>query len=116
MAGYSLVPLARKDLDEIWTYTVGQWNEEQAERYIHQIEATIEAVADNPDLGRWCDEQARGTRIRGSPAVLGYCALAASGCCSLSDFNLHFDAGAKPVDDRHEAINSKSAKIRITNA
>ena len=60
MAGYTLAPLARKDLDEIWTYTVGQWNEEQAERYIRQIEATIEGVADNPNLGRGCDEIRRG--------------------------------------------------------
>ena len=46
MAGYTLALLARKDLDEIWTYTVGQWNEEQGERYIREIEATIKAVAD----------------------------------------------------------------------
>jgi toxin ParE1/3/4 len=60
MAGYTLAPLARKDLDEIWTYTVGQWNEEQAERYFRQIEATIEAVADNPNLGLGSDEIRRG--------------------------------------------------------
>ena len=60
MAGYTLAPLARTDLDEVWTYTVSQWNEEQAERYIRQIEATIEAVADNPNLGRGCDEIRRG--------------------------------------------------------
>jgi toxin ParE1/3/4 len=56
MAGYTLAPLARTDLDEIWTFTVSQWNEEQAERYIREIEATIEAVAAKPNLGRACAE------------------------------------------------------------
>ncbi len=61
MAGYTLSPLARRDLDEIWTYTVGQWNEKQAERYIREIEATIEAVADNQIWGACAMKFAVGT-------------------------------------------------------
>lgn len=56
MLGYVLSPLARTDLDEIWTHSVGQWSEAQAERYVRAIQSTIEVVVDNPGLGRACDD------------------------------------------------------------
>jgi toxin ParE1/3/4 len=56
MARYTLSPLARADLDEIWNYTVNQWSVTQADRYIRQIERAIEDIVVNPGLGRPCEE------------------------------------------------------------
>ncbi len=45
-------PRARADLGAIWDYTAERWGQEQAERYVRQIQAALEALADNPGLGR----------------------------------------------------------------
>ncbi len=47
-----LSPLARADLDEIWNYTVAQWDERQAEIYLHGLDATMKLLAASPRLGR----------------------------------------------------------------
>ena len=33
-------PSALFDIDDIWDYTLREWGEEQAERYVGQIQAT----------------------------------------------------------------------------
>lgn len=55
MSGYVLSPRAQADLDEIWDYTAERWDEDQADRYIHDIRAAIEAIASDPRRGRACD-------------------------------------------------------------
>jgi hypothetical protein len=37
MAGFLLRPRAVVDVDSIWTYTVQNWGEDQAERYVRKI-------------------------------------------------------------------------------
>jgi toxin ParE1/3/4 len=48
-------PAALDDLDEIWRYTVEEWNEEQAEKYVHQVAAHCHALASGRRLGVACD-------------------------------------------------------------
>jgi toxin ParE1/3/4 len=62
MKGYKLRPRARQDLDEIWSYTVARWNGRQAEVYVREIQASIERVAMNPEMGRSCDDVRPGYR------------------------------------------------------
>jgi plasmid stabilization system protein ParE len=39
----------------IGSYTLRTWGEEQAVRYIDELEACCQMLADNPALGRTCD-------------------------------------------------------------
>jgi len=39
-------PSALADIDDIWDYTVEKWGEDQAERYVDQIQAVSKDIAD----------------------------------------------------------------------
>lgn len=56
MSGYIVLPRARADLREIWSYTAGEWGMAQADRYIRDIEMLFQAVAEHSKRGRACDE------------------------------------------------------------
>jgi toxin ParE1/3/4 len=62
MKRFTLSPRAQADIEEIWDYTVEHWNVGQAEVYLRKIKAAVEAVADDPRLGRSCDEVRAGYR------------------------------------------------------
>ncbi len=47
-----LSPLAQADLDGIWTYTVAQWDEAQAQSYLMGLDATMKLLAENPRMGQ----------------------------------------------------------------
>ena len=57
-----LSPRAQKDLDGIWDYTVEQWNEDQAQRYVRNIWKAIETLAKSPRRGLACDNIRPGYR------------------------------------------------------
>ncbi|NOY50219.1 MAG: type II toxin-antitoxin system RelE/ParE family toxin, partial [Chlorobi bacterium] len=48
---YLISRLARKDLENIWLYTFGNWSVEQADRYFELIMNEIEYISQNPDSG-----------------------------------------------------------------
>ena len=52
MPNYRLTPAAKSDLLEIWNYTVEAWGGKQTEKYLLDIEAMLEQLAANPELGR----------------------------------------------------------------
>ena len=56
MSQYRLSPAAQADLEDIWDYTADQWDIEQAETYIRELQRTIERAAANPRIGRTCDD------------------------------------------------------------
>ena len=45
-------PRATADLVEIWLYSFKTWEEEQADRYLEQLEVGIAQLAQNPRLGK----------------------------------------------------------------
>jgi toxin ParE1/3/4 len=49
---YKLTPAAKNDLKEIWSYTVKRWSEQQAEKYIYQLEKKFKDLVKTPNLGR----------------------------------------------------------------
>jgi toxin ParE1/3/4 len=53
---------AEADLLAIGAYTLRNWGEEQAVRYIDGLEACCQMLADNPALGRACDDIRPGLR------------------------------------------------------
>jgi toxin ParE1/3/4 len=53
---------AEADLLSIGAYTLRTWGEDQAIRYIDDLEACCQALAGNPALGRRCDDVRPGLR------------------------------------------------------
>lgn len=62
MSIYRLTPAAIRDLSSIWDYTQERWDAQQAEKYVTEIRAGIERVAERPERGRPCDEAREGYR------------------------------------------------------
>ena len=53
---FRLSPLAEADLLSIATYTLRTWGEAQTIRYLDELEACCQQLADNPASGRSCDD------------------------------------------------------------
>lgn len=53
---------AETDLENIAAYTLRTWGEVQTSRYLHEMEDCCERLANNPMLGRACDEIRPGLR------------------------------------------------------
>jgi toxin ParE1/3/4 len=53
---------AEADLVSIGNYTLRTWGEKQAEHYLHQLEDCCRQLAENPELGRTCDDVRPGLR------------------------------------------------------
>ncbi len=62
MARFRFSRRAEADLFNIGDYTFRTWGEAQADRYIGQLEDCCQLLADNPALGRQCDEIRPGLR------------------------------------------------------
>ncbi|WP_006243695.1 type II toxin-antitoxin system RelE/ParE family toxin [Mycolicibacterium tusciae] len=62
MSRYVLSPAAQLDLEQIWDYTCDRWGDDQAEKYVREIERAIQRVVQNPMIGRACDEVRVGYR------------------------------------------------------
>lgn len=52
MSQYRLTPAAQRDLSSIWDFTEDRWGISQAEKYIREIQAVVERVAEDSDRGR----------------------------------------------------------------
>lgn len=59
---YLLSPAAQADLEQIWDYTYGHWDVDQAEHYVRELQRAINRIAANPLIGRACDEIRPGYR------------------------------------------------------
>jgi len=55
-------PEAATDLEEIWIYSFGRWDEAQADQYYDELNEKISAIAWNPQLGKALDEVRQGYR------------------------------------------------------
>ena len=62
MAAFRFSRRAEADLVGIATYTLRTWGKAQTARYLGDLEAFCRALADNPALGRSCDEVRPGLR------------------------------------------------------
>ena len=56
MASFRFSRLAEADLLGIGAYTLRTWGEDQTILYIDDLEACCQTLADNPTLGRACDD------------------------------------------------------------
>jgi toxin ParE1/3/4 len=55
VAKYKLTRLSLADLESILEYTLSAWSEKQAERYLSDLQACFQELADRPGLGRTCE-------------------------------------------------------------
>ncbi|QGZ94604.1 type II toxin-antitoxin system RelE/ParE family toxin [Terricaulis silvestris] len=62
MARYTIRERAQADLIDIWRFTSRRWDLNQADSYYREIISALEAVAQEPSLGRPCDEIRHGYR------------------------------------------------------
>lgn len=56
MSGFLLSPAARADFTEIWDYTASRWGVDQAERYVRELTAACQGLADRRLTGRTIDD------------------------------------------------------------
>lgn len=59
---YRLKPRARQDLEEVWLYSLSQWGVERANRYVDDLTAAFELLANNPRAGARFDNIRHGYR------------------------------------------------------
>jgi toxin ParE1/3/4 len=45
-----LSPKAKSDLDDIWNYTLTEWGINQAEKYVRELWASLQRLADNTSI------------------------------------------------------------------
>lgn len=62
MAALRFSRRAEADLLSIAAYTLSTWGEDQTIRYLDDLEACCQMLADNPALGRECDDVRPGLR------------------------------------------------------
>jgi toxin ParE1/3/4 len=62
MAAFRFSRRAEADLLSIGKYTLRTWGKVQAARYLRELEAVCQTLADNPALGRTCDDIRPGLR------------------------------------------------------
>lgn len=62
MAAFRFSRRAEANLLRIGAYTLRTWGEDQAIRYLDDLEACCQALAENPSLGRACDDVRPGLR------------------------------------------------------
>jgi toxin ParE1/3/4 len=58
-----LSPLAERDLIGIWQYSLAQWGEAQADRYLDELEQGFQRLARNPELGASREHIRHGYRV-----------------------------------------------------
>jgi toxin ParE1/3/4 len=53
---------AQADIDQISAYTTDKWGWQQTDRYLSELEDSIQLLAQNPEMGRACDAISPGLR------------------------------------------------------
>ncbi len=69
---YNLTPVAKEDLQDIWLYTLDQWGEQQADRYLRQLEECCARLVSLPELDKARDDLRSGYRsiLEGSHIII----------------------------------------------
>jgi toxin ParE1/3/4 len=62
MAGYRFAQSAEEDLADIVQFTLRTWGADQASSYVDGLEQLAASVAENPRIGKPCEDLAPGLR------------------------------------------------------
>ncbi len=62
MSDYLLSPEAISDLQDIYLFTIDEWGEKQAEKYLNEIYAVFDRLTQHHSIGRSRDELEAGLR------------------------------------------------------
>ena len=55
-------PLAKTDLIAIWRDSFDEWGEEQADKYLSQLDTGLQGLIDNPEIGQTREKVRAGYR------------------------------------------------------
>lgn len=55
-------PLAKSDLKKIWRYSFDKWGEDQAGKYLLQLDAGMQGLTSNPKVGKSREKVRKGYR------------------------------------------------------
>ena len=55
-------PLAKSDLKGIWHYSFNKWGEDQADKYLLQLDAGMQGLTSNPNIGKSREKVRKGYR------------------------------------------------------
>lgn len=58
-----LTQAAKDDLEDIWVYTISEWGEDQADKYVALIEKGFSQVLENPYIGKARLDVKKGYRV-----------------------------------------------------
>jgi plasmid stabilization system protein ParE len=61
-------PKARRDIEEIWAYSLERFGFEKAEAYLRELQRAAETIAEDPRRGLACDNIRSGTTDYPTPA------------------------------------------------
>jgi toxin ParE1/3/4 len=86
-------PRARRDLDEIWEYSVRVWSIEQAEAYVRSLSQTLALLTANPRLGRNADDIRPGYLKFPAASHVIYCRLSERTLDVIRILHRSMDAG-----------------------
>ena len=92
MAEYRLTPAAERDLEIIWTHTVGQWGIEQANRYTDILTLAFAELAESPKSAPACDQIRPGYRRRHVERHMIYFRVTAYGIAVIRILHDRMDA------------------------
>jgi len=62
MPSYRFARAAEEDVDGIVDYTLEKWGVDQANQYIDGLEQRAKSLADNPKIGKTCNDLGTGLR------------------------------------------------------
>ncbi|MUK48266.1 type II toxin-antitoxin system RelE/ParE family toxin [Aliivibrio fischeri] len=62
MKPFTLTIAAKNDLKDVATFTARRWGKEQRNIYLKQFDDSFWLLAENPDIGKGCDEIRNGYR------------------------------------------------------
>ncbi len=62
MSPVVLSPKAKSDLDDIWNYTLTEWGVNQAEKYVRELWAGLQRLADNTSISADISQVRKGYR------------------------------------------------------
>jgi toxin ParE1/3/4 len=89
---YRLAPAALRDLEGIWLYTLEQWGIEQAHRYVDEVTAAFDKLANNPQHGMPSEAIRKGYRRSGVGRHMIYFRITDYGIAIIRVLHARMDA------------------------
>lgn len=99
MAAFRFSRRAEADLLDIAVHTFRTWCQAQASRYLTELEACCQMLADNPELGRGCDDIRPGLRRMESRRYVIFYRRESKGILVIRSLHQRMLPGRQAIDE-----------------